>query len=47
MATLFEANQIFPGLPLMIIVHIYIMSEAQIELKRTSAEKYKGFGNDT
>lgn len=31
----------------MIIVHIYIMSEAQIELKRTSAEKYKVFGNGT
>lgn len=34
-ATLLEANQISPGLPLMIIMHIYIMSEAQIELKRT------------
>lgn len=36
-AALLEANQISPGLPLMIIMHIYIMSEAQIELKRTSA----------
>lgn len=53
LTTLLEANQILSGLSGMIItndyymLYIYTLSEFQIELERTSAEKYKVSGVGT